>query len=41
MPNEAYEKWQESHMNAKVFSLEFRNIGQSGEWQEMVVIWGD
>ncbi|AUI74865.1 hypothetical protein WCV21_10630 [Lactobacillus helveticus] len=41
MPNEAYEKWQESHMNAKVFSLEFRNIGQSGEWQEMIVIWGD
>ena len=41
MPNEAYEKWQENHMNAKVFNLEFRNIGKSGEWQEMIVIWGD
>lgn len=41
MPNEVYESWQENHMNAKVFSLEFRNIGQSGEWQEMIIIWGD
>ena len=41
IPNEAYEKWQESQMNAIVFNLEFRNIGQSGEWQEMIVIWGD
>ncbi len=31
MPNEIYEEWQEKHMNAKLFSLQFRNIGQSAE----------
>lgn len=31
MPNEVYESWQHEHLNAKVFSLEFRNIGESGE----------
>lgn len=31
MPNEVYESWQEKHLNAKIFNLEFRNIGQSGE----------
>lgn len=41
MPNEIYEEWQEKHMNAKVFSLQFRNIGQSAEWQEMIIIWAD
>lgn len=41
MPNEIYEEWQEKHMNAKLFSLQFRNIGQSAEWQEMIIIWAD
>ena len=41
MPNEIYEEWQEKHMNAKLFSLQFRNIGQSVEWQEMIIIWAD
>ena len=41
MPNEIYESWQEKHMNAKIFSLQFRNIGQSGEWQEIIIIWAD
>lgn len=41
MPNEVYESWQHEHLNAKVFSLEFRNIGESGEWQEMIVTWAD
>ena len=41
MPNEIYEEWQEKHMNAKRFSLQFRNIGQSAEWQEMIIIWAD
>lgn len=41
MPNEIYEEWQEKHMNAKIFDLQFRNIGQSAEWQEMIIIWVD
>ncbi|MDB6234505.1 hypothetical protein [Lactobacillus amylovorus] len=41
MPNEIYEEWQEKHMNAKLFSLQFHNIGQSAEWQEMIIIWAD
>ena len=41
MPNEIYEEWQEKHMKAKLFSLQFRNIGQSAEWQEMIIIWAD
>lgn len=41
MPNEIYEEWQEKHMNAKLLSLQFRNIGQSAEWQEMIIIWAD
>lgn len=41
MPNEIYEEWQEKHMSAKLFSLQFRNIGQSAEWQEMIIIWAD
>ena len=41
MPNEIYEEWQEKHMNAKLFSLQLRNIGQSAEWQEMIIIWAD
>ena len=41
MPNKIYEEWQEKHMNAKLFSLQFRNIGQSAEWQEMIIIWAD
>ena len=41
MPNEIYAQWQEKHMNAKLFSLQFRNIGQSAEWQEMIIIWAD
>lgn len=41
MPNEIYEEWQEKYMNAKIFSLQFCNIGQSADWQEMIIIWAD
>ena len=35
MPSDAYASWEDEHPHAKVFKLEFRNIGESNEWQEM------
>ena len=39
MPSDAYYSWEEKHPNARVFKLEFRNIGESNEWQEMIIIY--
>ena len=39
MPSDAYSSWEEKHPNARVFKLEFRNIGESNEWQEMIIIY--